>query len=132
MPQIRLNQMRKLLLTLVATIVPSVTFAQEGNGVGFPNVAAALEALKARSDVDISVQGGWTIVEDGAAKAIWSFTPPDHPAHPAVVKRAIVSRDGAVSVHMTALCQSRKTACDKLIDEFKQLNERMSEAMKAK
>lgn len=130
--QVRPTNMRRLLLTLAATIISFVAFAQEERGVGYPTVAAALEALKARSDVNISVQGGWTIVDDKPTNTIWSFTPPNHPAHPAVVKRAVVSRDGAVGIDMTALCQASKAACDKLMEEFKELNARMSQSMSGK
>jgi hypothetical protein len=105
--------------------------AQEGRGVGYPTVDAALKALRARNDVNISVRDGWTIVDD-PANTIWSFTPPDHPAHPAVVKRAVVSRGGEVGLDMTALCQASKVACDKLIEEFKAMNLRMSQSMAGK
>ncbi len=114
-----------------ATIGLSVSgfvLAQQGGsdkGIGYPSVAAALAALKARSDVNISVQGGWTIVNDPVEKALWSFTPPNHPAHPAVVKRATVERDGQVFINMRALCQAEKAACDKLIVEFQELNEKI-------
>ena len=123
--------MRSLLLVL-ATIIPFAAFAQEGRGVGYPTVAAALKALKARSDVNISVEEGWTILNQKPANTIWSFTPSNHPAHPAVVKRAIVLRDGAVGMDMTALCQASKTACDQLMVEFEQLNERMKQFMEGK
>ena len=71
--------MRTLLLMLITTIVPLAAFAEEGRGIGFPTVAAALEALKSRNDLKISIQGGWTIVEDRSANTFWSFTPPNHP-----------------------------------------------------
>jgi hypothetical protein len=122
--------MRRLMLILVAMTFPVIVQAQEGNGIGYPTVAAALEALKARGNVNISDQGGWTIVDDKSANTIWSFTPPNHPANPAVVKRAIVSSDGGVGIKMTALCQASKTECDKLIEEFKELNARMSQSMR--
>ncbi|MTV38722.1 DUF4019 domain-containing protein [Duganella radicis] len=116
--------MRILFLALMA--LPMAAHA-EGGGIGYPTVSAALEALKARSDVAISVQGGWTIVEDKAAHAIWSFTPADHAAHPAAVRREMVEQGGGVSVQMTALCQASKQACDKLMEEFKVLNARMGQ-----
>src|SRR6266853_4246279 len=115
--------MRTLLLMLITTIVPLAAFAEEGRGIGFPTVAAALEALRGRNDVKISIQGGWIIVEDRSTNTFWSFTPPNHPAHPAAVKRTIVSREGGIAIEMTALCQAGKAACDKLIAEFKDLNE---------
>lgn len=121
--------MRRLLLTLAATIIPLVALAQETHNVGYPTVAAALEALNARSDVNISVAGGWTIVDDSAANTIWSFTPSNHPAHPTVVKRSLVSRDGAVFIDMTALCQAKKPACDRLMEEFQALNAQLGKSM---
>lgn len=121
--------MRTLLIVLITTAALSAS-AQEGRGVGYPTVAAALEALRARSDVKISVQGGWTIVDDRPANTFWSFTPAGHPAHPAAVKRAIVSKDGALFIDMTALCEASKSACDKLMAEFKELNERMGQSMR--
>lgn len=131
------------LLSLATVCAFSVKAAEaqqsdSGRGIGYPSVAAALEALKARSDVRISVQGGWTIVSDPANKALWSFTPSGHPAHPAAVKRSTVQKDGAVFIDMRALCQAEKHACDKLIAEFRELNdkiradmERRSQAPKA-
>lgn len=116
--------MRTLFLALMA--LPMATHAQDG-GIGYPTVSAALDALKARSDIAISVQGGWTIVEDKAAHAIWSFTPADHAAHPAAVRREIVEQGGGVAVKMTALCQASKEACDKLMEDFKVLNARMGQ-----
>src|SRR5215831_1780765 len=124
--------MRALTPIVALVLIPVVTVAQGGRGIGYPTVAAALDALKARSDVNISVQGGWTIVDDRAASTVWSFTPPNHPAHPAAVKRAVVSRDGKVFVDMTALCQASKAACDRLMAEFNELNERMAQSMRGR
>lgn len=124
--------MRSLRFILAALLLPLSAFAQQGTGVGFPTVAAALDALKTRSGAHVSVQGGWTIVDETAAATIWSFTPPTHPAHPAVVKRTMVVRDGAVSIEMRALCQAGKEACDKLMDEFNALNARMGQAIRDK
>ena len=122
--------MRTLLLVLAAAIAISA-FAQGERGIGYPTVAAALESLRARSEVSISVQGGWTIVDDRSTNALWSFTPPNHPAHPAAVKRTLVSRDGKLFIDMTALCEAGKAACDKLIAEFNELNERMIQSMRS-
>ena len=54
-----------------------------GQGIGYPSVSAALDDLRARGEVDVSVQNGWTIINDRASGAVWSFTPQSHPAHPA-------------------------------------------------
>lgn len=121
---------RQRLAALVLTAaLPLAALGQQDDaerGVGYPTVAAALEALKARQDVRISVQGGWTIANDPRDGSLWSFTPPDHPAHPAVVKRNPVQKDGAMFIQMRALCQAEKAACDKLIAEFQELNNKIA------
>ena len=58
------------------------------NEIGYPTVAAALGDLRNRPGVQISQQGGWTVINDAASATVWSFTPPGHPAHPSAVKRA--------------------------------------------
>src|SRR5690349_22725517 len=103
--------------------------ARPESGIGYPSVAAALAALRARSDVIINEQGGWTIVNDSPNKTIWSFTPPGHPAHPAAVKRVDVERDSAVYIDMSALCGAEKRACDQLVEDFKALNQQMTQAI---
>ncbi len=123
--------MRTLLLSTLMSM-PLAAAAADGGGVGYPTVAAALEALKSTSGATMSVQGGWTIVNDSASNAIWSFTPPDHPAYPAVVRRGLVQRDGGIHMEMTALCQASKAACGQLMEEFKQLNARMAQSMQPK
>ena len=97
-------------------------------GIGYPTVSAALEALRARTDVAISSQGGWTIATDSSRKTFWSFTPPGHPAHPTAVKRTVVEKDGAIFIEMGVLCQSERVACDKLMSEFQALNDTIRES----
>ena len=124
----------RLLILVAGFAVSSLqASAQEpatARGIGYPTVAAALEALRARSDVKITVQGGWTIVSDPNSNTLWSFTPSGHPAHPAAVKRSTVQKDGSVFIEMSALCQAEKAACDKLIEEFQALNDKIREDMR--
>lgn len=120
----------RLPISLVLLI--SITFANtaaadaEENGIGFASVAQALEHLKSRPGVEISTQGKWTIVDDTKEQTLWSFTPADHPAHPAVVRRAARERDGYVVIEMSALCQAAKAACDSLMAEFQAMNDRIA------
>ena len=96
--------------------------------IGYASIDEALEALHAKShageDVVFSTENGWTIVEERAEHTIWSFTPADHPAHPAVVKRALEEEDGAVWIRTTAMCGAEKAACDEMVKQFEQLNKR--------
>jgi hypothetical protein len=91
----------------VAAVLCAPTNAQQSNSsrqgsIGYPSVAAALGALRAKPNVRIATQGGWTIVDDRADKSIWSFTPAGHPAYPAAVKRSFVEKDGAIYIEISA------------------------------
>lgn len=125
------NRCLLLLITSSALLIFAAPQAR-AQGIGYPSVAAALDALKSRSDVSISNQGGWIIIDERKTKALWSFTPAGHPAHPAVVKRGLVEKNGNISIEMTALCQASKAACDKLIEEFKNLNAQIGQSVRAK
>jgi hypothetical protein len=95
-----------------------------------PNpVEEALAALRARTDVTFTTQSGWTIATEGEGLTIWSFTPADHPAHPAYVKRWSFQKDGAWYLDMQVMCGASKAACDKLVSDFQKLNEQMRESI---
>jgi len=68
-------------------------------------------------------QGGWLVVEDRDTGSVWSFTPNDHEAYPAVVKRTVAERDGRSFIDMYVLCEASKPACDRFVASFKALNE---------
>lgn len=97
-----------------------------GASVGYATVADALAGLRARAGVTMSQAHGWTIATDEAAQTVWSFAPPDDPSYPAVVKRAVVERDGHVFMDMRVLCEASKAACDTLVRQFQQMNERIA------
>jgi hypothetical protein len=92
--------------------------------IGYATVAGALENLRLRQDVAITVQNGWVIVADQAAKSVWSFAPPGHPAYPAAVRRQAVETAQGTALEMKVLCEASKQACDDLVREFQQLNAR--------
>jgi hypothetical protein len=97
------------------------------SSIGYPSVAAALQALQHKSGVNIVNQGGWTVIDDPSEQTIWSFTPPGHPAYPAAVRRQIVKGDTGISLKMNILCQAAKQPCDKLVADFQELNNKMRE-----
>ncbi|MFI4936719.1 MAG: DUF4019 domain-containing protein [Caulobacterales bacterium] len=103
---------------------------QPNSTVGYPTVAAALKALQAQPGVTISNRQGWTIIEDKAALTIWSFSPPQDPAYPAVVKREIVKTGEAASLRTNVLCEASKAACDNLVREFEQLNQTAAQSLR--
>ena len=106
--------------------------ADAGSGIGYPSVAVALDALKSRPAAKVSMQGGWTIIEDPVEYAIWSFAPADHPAFPSAVRRKPVQREGVISMETKALCQAPKPACDKLMAEFQALDEKIRGEIRGK
>jgi hypothetical protein len=113
-------------LALAAAIADSAA-AQGGAAAGtpdYPSAAAALQALRVKPGVNISVQSGWTVVEDGATLSVWSFTPAGHRAHPAAVKRRVVQQGSNFLVETSVLCQAAKPDCDALLADFEKLNER--------
>lgn len=126
-------------MNLVCTLATLVTFVlsqslahaqaplpEAPGSLEYRSVSEALEALKATPGVSMTETkpDGWIIASEGQS-IVWSFTPIGHYAHPAVVRREVVVREGNVSVQTRALCQAEKPACDKLIREFQELNERM-------
>ena len=123
--------LRYLLATLALTAVceggASAQQPQAQSSIGYPSVAAALEALQHKSGVKVSNPGGWTVIQDPSDQTIWSFTPPGHPAYPAVVRRQIVQSSAGISLKMNALCQAAKPPCDKLVADFQGLNNRVRE-----
>jgi uncharacterized protein (DUF302 family) len=103
--------------------------------IGYRSVAEALAALEARdgNGTIVTRSEGWAVVNEPLAAAQWSFTPPGHTAYPAVVRRTVRrSADGAVSVETASLCEASPDACAKLLVEFAGLNDRISQAIRAK
>lgn len=115
--------------------VSTITLTEEPEStvstIGYPSVVEALNALQAREDVFISIEDGWTIITEPGGLTIWSFTPPDQPAYPAVAKRVFYQDEGAWYIKMDVRCEAGKAACDQLQRDFEALNESMREAMEA-
>jgi hypothetical protein len=133
--------MRKAFLTIVPAILAATCAgaqpAQSPADVRapaeeYPSVAAALEAIRTKSGAKVTIQSGWTVVQDEASTTVWSFTPPSHPAYPAALRRSIVEHDGAFVVKSDAMCEAEKSACDQLMAEVHELDQRMIEASKKK
>jgi hypothetical protein len=96
--------------------------AEDVAPIGYASVAAVRAALQSDATATFSEQRGWTVAasrEHGQAVE-WFFTPEGHPAHPAVIKRTVVEREGVGTIDMTALCQTPQEACDRLLEDFKQ------------
>ncbi len=117
------------ILLLIVFYLP-VLNAQESTSaspIGYETVEQAFKALQADPAAGMQEYEGWTMFSQKAngIYILWSFTPEFHPANPSVVRREITKRNGQVNISMNALCHSEKEYCDQLIEEFRQINERI-------
>ena len=114
---------------------PAPPAADTPTPLGYASVAAALQDLTAQDGNGTVVvhTDGWTIINQPMAAAQWSFTPPGHAAGPALVRR-IIHRgpQRGVNVETTTLCEGDAAACAQLKIEFETLNDRISQAVKAR
>lgn len=109
--------------------------APSAGQVGYSSVASALKELEARdgNGTVVTHADGWTVINEPLASAQWSFTPSGYYAYPAVVRRTIKrAPDGSVSVETASLCEATEAECAKLLVEFAALNERITQAIKAR
>jgi hypothetical protein len=110
------------------TLQPSATSAplpEQPSSFEYSSVAEALADLKTRDNVSIEVSQGWTIVTEADGLITWSFTPSDHPAHPAVAKRTLYEDQDGWHIKMDVHCEAEKAACDQFVRDFEALNEQM-------
>jgi hypothetical protein len=100
--------------------------ADEPAPIGYASVSAVLEALRTDATAEFREQRGWTVVasREGADPVEWFFTPEGHEAHPAVVKRTASELRGVGFIDLAALCHVEQSACDRLLDDFRQQHER--------
>jgi hypothetical protein len=103
------------------------------SGIGYPSVAAALADLHSKPEVIFREEGGWIIAEDRSHYTLWSFATEGDPAYPSAVKRTAVQESGGnVTMSMNILCESKQDACDKLVANFNELNERARDSLQSK
>lgn len=96
------------------------------NSIEYGSVAAALDALRRRKDVQISMVRGWTIIADPNHLTLWSFAPETDPAYPAAVMRVVRSNpSGGSYIDMSVLCEASKEACDNMVRQFEALNNQL-------
>jgi hypothetical protein len=113
-----------ILLCLLAARA-ALAAGDEAALIDYASVDATLTALRAEPGAQFREQRGWTVVasREGDAAVEWFFTPEGHAAHPAVVKRAVIDRDGIGMIDLVALCHVEQSVCDRLLDDFRQQHE---------
>jgi hypothetical protein len=110
-----------------------VTDPNASSGIGYPSVAAALKDLHSKPEVIFREEGGWIIAEDRSHYTLWSFATEGDPAYPSAVKRTAVQESGgSVTMNMNILCEAKQDACDKLVANFNELNERARDSLQNK
>ena len=114
-------------LSLGLAILASGAHAEPVGSFGYDSVAEALLAVRADPNAQVQKRQGWMLAtqEKEGQTTFWAFTPPSHPAHPAVVKRTPVRKNQGWYIEMAVLCGPSKLHCDRLVDEFHALNEKM-------
>jgi hypothetical protein len=107
---------------------------EERPEIDFPSVGAVLEALRSDSRAKFERQAGWIVVAtvERGNPVLWSFTPDGHPAHPSVVKRTALEQKGTGYVELATLCEAPEPDCARLLEDFKQINERIAQSALAK
>ena len=103
-------------------ITPVCAPEASGPAIEYETVAAARLALASKAGVVFTTVNDWEIGTDEAALTMWSFSPPDYPAYPAVVKRQVVEDGGQVFITMSVHCEASKLACDDLVRTFSRTN----------
>jgi hypothetical protein len=110
-----------------------VTDPKASSGIGYPSVAAALKDLHSKPEVIFREQDGWIIAEDRSHYTLWSFAKEGDPAYPSAVKRtAVQETGGSVTMNMNILCEATQVACDRLVADFNELNERARDSLQNK
>ena len=103
----------------------------DASSIAYSSVAEAFTSLKGNPIAKVREQEGWTIFSVPGAKenSIWFFTPSNHPAHPAAVKHILYEEDGGIMMSTHALCEASKFECDKLMEQFSKLQQKIRESV---
>lgn len=115
----------KLLLVILSMVFTALAQETGQNSIPYNSVEEALVALEENPEATLTSYEGWKVfnVKENGVYVLWSFTPPLHPAHPTVVKRSILKKDGQLYIDMDALCDSTRIFCDSLMEDFRLINE---------
>ena len=116
--------------SMAPALAQSKPAASTDRAIPYSSPAAALADLRAKNGVVFSKNEDWLIAKD-IDGANWSFTPSNHPAHPSVARRTLRQHNGGFYVETQIMCQADKPACDKLHQDYVQLDRRMNEAIRA-
>lgn len=100
--------------------------------IPYKSPAAALAAVGAKPGVVTEEKEEWFILNDKAENSLWSITKPGHFAHPTAVLRRTYEQNGQVFIGMDVKCGNTKENCDRVVQQFIDLNNKIREQFKAK
>jgi hypothetical protein len=105
---------------------------QAQSDFGYPSPDAALAALRVKKGVTLREENDWYVASDPGENTFWSITKPEHPAHPAAVKRTLVQDASGVRLTMKVKCGASKEVCDGVVHQFEQINENLSKTLRSR
>ena len=124
--------MKNSLLMIILFGLCLMSFSHAENNLGYQGKSNAglspqelLSKLESDTEVEIKIVRKWTIATSNVQKTIWSFPPQNHPAYPSYVIRKVIEKDGAVFMNTSVTCGAEKEKCDKLFQDFIQINARL-------
>ncbi len=131
--------MRNILITIVILVLVGCANAKKDNELGYQGrqnnkAIETLESLKNDSNVTFRIVQQWTIANKNTdtEKVVWSFTPKNHEAFPSVVRRAVKKKkNGEVFLVTNVRCGASKATCDRLVQEFIKLNNKVKNSVNA-
>lgn len=132
--------MKYLLASLLFLIFTEAAHAENSplkesttTNIEYASPKAAYEALSKKQGVSFrQEENGWVVAYDKGASTLWSFAPKSDPSFPSVVKRTVEENNNELSIRMGVLCGASKEACDRLVREFADLNEKIKLDIKKK
>lgn len=129
--------MKNILVVVATLFLASCSSTQHDKGLGYQGQKKSdsgqlksietLESLRSDPDVTFRIERDWTVASKNTdkEKAVWSFPPETHEAYPSVVKRAVEQKNGKIGLITSVSCGATKEICDRLVQEFIQLNQKV-------
>jgi Protein of unknown function (DUF4019) len=129
-----ISRWQQLVFVLLVACAGFAVSAVADDGWRFPTDKITSEQWQTYRDETLALPGARSyevadqlVVEVPQANAIYVFTTPSHPAHPAVVKREVVEKDGEVLLGRKGHYAGDREAYDRWWRQFDELDRRMRE-----
>lgn len=102
--------------------------AQTGTRGSRQEIEEMLREVRRLKDVKCQSDANAQLICDSASqRTIWTFTLPAHPAHPAVVRRAMIIRGGTIGISRMGIWAGSEAAFNRWFELFSELDQRQVE-----